>query len=131
MSEMINRLGRLARSVINDFTQEPDEDYKQAWSELDNFLGIEAHGLDEHAKPRPSGSAPAGAQLLARDYANLEIAPGAGEEEIRTAYKRLLVKYHPDRFASDPEKQNIATEVTTKLNESYKRIISACKDSRA
>jgi DnaJ-class molecular chaperone len=67
------------------------------------------------------------AEGLARDYANLELKPGAAEEDVRKSYKRLLIKYHPDKFAGSPEKQAIATEVTTKLNESYKRIIEILK----
>ena len=32
-------------------------------------------------------------------YAVLEIAPGAGQSEIRQAYRRLSAQYHPDKVA--------------------------------
>ena len=38
---------------------------------------------------------------------------------MRKAYRRLLTKYHPDKFANDPEKLKAATEVTRKLTEAY------------
>lgn len=138
MSEMFNRLGRLARSVISDFTREPDADFQDAWSELDSFLGTENHSFPGDDGRRQSNDSTGNrawqeelrrkqAEGLARDYANLELKPGAAEEDVRKSYKRLLIKYHPDKFAGSPEKQAIATEVTTKLNESYKRIIEILK----
>jgi DnaJ-class molecular chaperone len=60
---------------------------------------------------------------LARDYRNLEIEPGLGEVEVKSAYKKMLMKYHPDKFGSDPEKQKVATQITIKVNESYQRIL--------
>lgn len=136
MSEMFNRLGRLARSVISDFTREPDADFQEAWSELDGFLGTENHSFPGDGSQGRSSSDSAGwqedlrrkqAEGLARDYANLELKPGAPVDDVRKSYKRLLIKYHPDKFADSPEKQAIATEVTTKLNESYKRIVEILK----
>jgi len=54
-----------------------------------------------------------------RWYRTLELEPGADLAEVRRAYRRLLKQYHPDRFATDPEKQQAATEVTRRLTEAY------------
>ena len=37
-------------------------------------------------------------------YTTLGIAPTASEEEIRVAYKRLAMKFHPDREGGDAER---------------------------
>lgn len=54
-----------------------------------------------------------------RWYRTLELDPGADLKTVRRAYRKLLLKYHPDRFANEPEKLAVATEVTRKLTEAY------------
>lgn len=49
----------------------------------------------------------------------LELGPEATQDEIRRSYRKLMRKYHPDRFASDPEKYKAATEVARKITEAY------------
>lgn len=52
-------------------------------------------------------------------YANLELKSGAGFAEIKSAYKELIKKYHPDKFNQDEGQRKIAEEITRKLNEAY------------
>lgn len=54
-----------------------------------------------------------------RWYRTLELEPGAEVADVRKAYRRLLKKFHPDRFANDPEKLKVATEVTRQLTEAH------------
>jgi DnaJ-domain-containing protein 1 len=54
-----------------------------------------------------------------RWYKTLELEPGADLQQVRRAYRRLMKQYHPDRFANDPEKLEVATAVTRKLTEAY------------
>ena len=116
MSSIFQRLKRLAHSVISDFDKETDNDYQDAWDELNEFL-------DEERSWKSSPENRKGADPLTRDYANLEAAAHFSTEKLKQNYKRLLKQYHPDKFAGNPEKQAIATEITVKLNESYTRIM--------
>lgn len=44
-------------------------------------------------------------------YSVLGLQPGASEEEIKDAYRRLAKKYHPDRNPGDPEAARNMAEV--------------------
>jgi len=61
---------------------------------------------------------------LAPYYAHLEIPPGSSREVVKSAWKRMLKKYHPDLHDADPGKRKIAGELTRRLTESY-RILDA------
>lgn len=59
-------------------------------------------------------------QIRELEYlSNLELKEGAGFEEVKLAYKRLIRIYHPDKFHNDEAKRKLAEEVTSKLNEAY------------
>lgn len=54
-----------------------------------------------------------------KHYDALEIDPGASYEEIKKAYKKAMMKYHPDKFAGDAEKQKYAQQLSQKINEAH------------
>lgn len=57
-------------------------------------------------------------------YKVFGLSPSATDEEIRTRYHELVVKYHPDKFAglSDPEFTNLAAKKFQKVQWAYKEI---------
>lgn len=109
-----------------------DPDLAAAWDELNDYLGADEAG------PAPGGGGPSGGdggrsrssgarpgvppESLREDYANLEVPFGADSATVRRSYKRLVLRYHPDRHAGDPERLRVATEITKKVNESFERI---------
>jgi len=62
-------------------------------------------------------------------YDVLQVPYDSGSQEIKTAYKRLAQKYHPDRFAdTDPAIQELAKEKMAGVNEAYAEIMERMKD---
>ena len=51
-------------------------------------------------------------------YEILGIKPGASKDEIRSAYKTLVKKYHPDQYANNPL-SDLASEKLKEINEAY------------
>lgn len=51
-------------------------------------------------------------------YETLEIRQGASEDEIKSAYKKLVKKYHPDQYANNPL-SDLAQEKIKEINEAY------------
>lgn len=119
MDGFIDRLSELLRSLFGggEETAVRDPDLDAAWEELDDFMGT-AEGKNRRSSP----PAPPGDENLRRDYANLEVPFGADIEEVKRSYKTLILRYHPDKHAGDPEKQRIALEISKKINESFERI---------
>lgn len=59
-------------------------------------------------------------------YAALEISPDALDEEIKKAYRKMAVKYHPDKVAYlGEELKNKANEKFQQLNAAYEKIKKA------
>jgi hypothetical protein len=106
-----------------------DPDLRDAWEELDEYMrggtaaqgGTGPRGAEGHQSHRPR---PPVDESLRQDYANLEVPFGADIETVRKSYKSLILRYHPDKHAGDPEKHRIALEITKKINESFERIRS-------
>ncbi len=55
-------------------------------------------------------------------YQILGVNENASEEEIKSAYRKLVKKYHPDRFANDPAQQAAAAEKLKSVNAAYDMI---------
>ena len=60
---------------------------------------------------------------VASAYRTLGVAPDASDSEVKSAYKRLALRFHPDRYASaGSEEQHSAEEQFKKVNEAYQVI---------
>lgn len=56
-------------------------------------------------------------------YQILEVAPDASDDEVKKAYRRMAMKYHPDKVAQlGEEVQKAATEKFKKVQEAYEQI---------
>jgi DnaJ-domain-containing protein 1 len=145
MDKFFDKLGDMLQSLMGSDSGRGgsydlrDPDMREAIEELDAYL--------ESGVPGPGGFGPGGGDTgasrdrrhpgaehadpsLRRDYATLEVAFAAPFADVRKSYKRLLHKYHPDRFSGDAEKQTLANEVTQRLNEAFDRIERAHKAGR-
>ena len=98
-----SRAGRRARR----FKDAAEEAWEKAYEQARQRAGVRGEPPSDPAADRR------------RWYKDLELEPGADLKAVRRSYRRLLLKYHPDKFQSDPAKLQMATEVTRKLTEAY------------
>jgi len=106
----------------NPFTK---DDFAQ-WAESYYSFSSASYGHSQRAdssyQPPPPSTQEWRDPLIAGYYANLELPYGSDLDAVRNAWKKLLVKYHPDRHCADPEKQRMATELAKGLNHAYREL---------
>jgi DnaJ-domain-containing protein 1 len=69
--------------------------------------------------PRPGSTE---AQLL-EWYRTLDLQVGADMAQIKSAYRQLMRKYHPDMHAGSPQKQKAATELSMRVTTAYNSLV--------
>lgn len=57
-------------------------------------------------------------------YAVLGIDPGATLDEVKAAYRRLMRKHHPDRYAHDPAAEARAHVLAQRINHAYAELVA-------
>ena len=82
-------------------------------------LGISA----AEARAIASMAAPEKTSTPDSDYAILGVPPSATDAEVRSAYRKMAMKHHPDKVAHlGPDIQRAATEKFRTINEAWQRI---------
>lgn len=131
MSDFRDRFMRLVRSNLNELLDDIREfEDRGGWeSFVDDVLEGRARERlrseeEEGDQQRPNYEPPRSAdEKTIRDYyANLEVSYGADLQTVKKNYRRLMRKYHPDRFNDDPEMQELATELSQELSQAYAKV---------
>ena len=129
MSEMKDRLLRSVRANLNHLL-----DNVQRFEERGGFRSIfedrggaraEWEEIGRGGDPYERSAGPAlgpGRKTIEDYYANLEVPFGSDMDTVKSAYRRLMRKYHPDNFANDAEKEATATRLSQELSVAYQAI---------
>ncbi len=72
------------------------------------------------SRPPRAGSRDA---QLAEWYRILDLSPGADMAQIKSSYRQLMRKYHPDMHAGNPAKQKAATELSMRVTTAYNGLV--------
>lgn len=60
---------------------------------------------------------------IAEWYRVLDLNVGAEMPQIKTSYRQLMRKYHPDMHAGNPHKQKAATELSMRVTAAYNGLV--------
>lgn len=77
-------------------------------------------GADE--RQRPPTVTTISERRLRELYAQLEVPYGAGFDEVKQSFRRLMRKYHPDLHVGNPKMHQTATQLTMSLTQAYNEL---------
>jgi DnaJ-domain-containing protein 1 len=80
-------------------------------------------GAQGQAGARPPRPGSTEAQVL-EWYRVLDLQIGADMAQIKTSYRQMMRKYHPDMHAGNPQKQKAATELSMRVTTAYNGLVS-------
>src|SRR5438874_1931865 len=86
-----------------------------------NSYGSSSSSSSSTGRPPRPGSAEA--QLL-EWYKVLDLQVGADMAQIKSSYRQMMRKYHPDMHAGNPQKQKAATELSMRVTTAYNGLVS-------
>lgn len=112
---LTRRLRRIIRSHLGRLRSDPFEE----GSEPGHSASQEA-SRERSAEEEGTGDVPPD---VAEAYRALEVPVGSEREAVKKGYRRVMKKYHQDRYQNDPEKREIAGEVSKRLNGAYERVL--------
>jgi DnaJ-domain-containing protein 1 len=61
---------------------------------------------------------------VAEWYKVLDLQTGADLAQIKSAYRQMMRKYHPDMHAGNPQKQKAATELSMRVTTAYNGLVA-------
>lgn len=134
MSQFKDRLFRSVRANLNHLLDQVKEFEERGGiksvfdTDKESAEGWEDIGNGESS--RPATPRPPANKTLEHYYANLEVPFGSDLPTVRAAYRKLMHSYHPDKFASDPEMEAKATQLSQELAHAYQCIESYLKTGR-
>ncbi len=111
---IFERLKNIGRSYVNDWLnlEKEEFDFGRTSERRQNFDFDTEDPFDEPVEPMFNSKEK-------EYYRTLEVSEGAGFEEIKASYRKLMKKYHPDRFPNDPERHKAAVKLTQRINVAY------------
>lgn len=102
-----------------------DRKFKEEFGDMD--LGMDPPPRGASSGSRGGRTSPRKKAAQAKHYQTLGLKPGADLDEVKKAYRKLMRKYHPDRYAGDAKKQAWATRKSQELSEALAELEKALR----
>jgi DnaJ-domain-containing protein 1 len=118
------RLRKLLRAQVGDWLHDDRPDVGPADVDPADPDGYDVRpDAEEAAAPKGPDGRPVPPDV-AQAYQALEVPVGSDRATVKKGYRRVMKKYHQDRFANDPDKRDVAGEVSKRLNDACERVLA-------
>lgn len=123
MANFKDRFVRAVRANLNDVLDRvKDFEEKGGFDKIFDTIADgdwEELGTGSQTTDGQTASPPSGDKTIREYYANLEVPFGADMDRVKQSYRRLMRRYHPDRYANDSDMEELATELSQELTQAY------------
>ncbi len=123
---LTRRLKRILQAHLDSLREDPLDDPVDPSFEASDPASSDSTASGTTASDAASSDVPPD---VATAYRALEVPVGSDRETVKTSYRRLMKKYHQDRFENDDEKRDIAGTVSKRLNRAHDRIMEYLDDA--
>jgi DnaJ-domain-containing protein 1 len=111
------------RRMKDQAARSPGSGYTSSSGSSSTSAGASSSGAGHSYSGRPPRPGSTEAQLL-EWYRVLDLQVGADMAQIKSSYRQLMRKYHPDMHAASPQKQKAATELSMRVTTAYNGLVS-------
>jgi DnaJ-domain-containing protein 1 len=120
MGQILDRIFRIAKAETIKDEKTVSFDLDSDDNELKRTINSLKEENSNHFNQKDSKATSASSPTLDQAYKILEVNPDAGIVEIKSAYKKKMLEYHPDRVSNLGEEiKNLAEKKTKQINESF------------
>ena len=112
---IFDRLSRLAKAEANHL-------FDSATDKAQDLFSAQGERRPRAPEPQAAEATRQWPRELEEDYASLELPLGANRAAVKDAYHDMMRRYHPDLHHDEPEKAELANELTVRLRQSYERL---------
>jgi DnaJ-domain-containing protein 1 len=119
--ERDERAARQRAAADEAFRRMKEQAARSAGPTNNASAGASSGARSHSARPPRPGSTEA--QLL-EWYRVLDLQLGADMVQIKTSYRQMMRKYHPDMHAGSPQKQKAATELSMRVTTAYNGLVA-------
>lgn len=118
--ERDDRAARQRAAADDAFRRMKEQAAKGGASAWTSSASTSSSSSSSSARPPRPGSKDA---QLAEWYKTLDLQVGADMAAIKSSYRQMMRKYHPDMHAGNPTKQKAATELSMKVTTAYNGLV--------
>jgi len=105
------------------FRRMKEQAARGGWQSTSSTSSSSSSSSSSSGSSRPPKPGSAAAQV-AEWYRVLDLSVGADLGQIKTSYRQMMRKYHPDMHAGNPQKQKAATELSMRVTAAYNGLVA-------
>lgn len=122
LEDYLNKIKRLWQESFGQWHEPGSDSNRQKWGkDKQNEDSYYQKAWQDFQQKTTAQEFP---EVILRHFAALEISPTRDTEAIKSAWKKMMRRYHPDLFHGDDKKREVAVELSARITQAYQELIN-------